>query len=117
MKGSFWSLGIDGVFIVKKLAASSILIFLVSCATPKVIEEVEIGDNNLSCSQLEAEFRYAQHMEESARSERGITSTNVAATLFFLPGLAATYINTDEAIDAAQDRQDHLMRLMNAKGC
>ena len=102
---------------MKKLAASSILIFLVSCATPEVIEEVEIGDKDLSCSQLAAEFRYAQQMEASARSERGITSTNVVATLFFLPGLAATYINTDEAIDAAQDRQDHLMRLMNAKGC
>lgn len=59
----------------------------------------------------------AQKYEKDARSERGVTGTNAAAALFFLPGLLATYMNTEDAIKAARDRQDLVARLSVSKGC
>ena len=60
------------------------------------------------CNQLIAATEEAKRFEEDGREERTVTGTNVAAALFWWPGLVATYINTDDAIDAAKDRQEHL---------
>ena len=87
------------------------------CASPTVVNETEVGDDRLSCAQLEQEMKVAQRYEEAARDERGVTGTNVAAALLFWPGLIATAANTDEAIDAAQERQDHLRELYRARNC
>ncbi len=46
-----------------------------------------------------------------------MTGTNVAAAILFVPGLAGTYMNTDEAIDAARDRQERLTDIHQKKGC
>ena len=59
----------------------------------------------------------AQKFEADARDGRTLTGTNVAAALFWWPGLVATYVNTDDAIDAAVDRQTHLAEIYKDKGC
>lgn len=99
-----------GIFLV-------LLVGLVACASPDVITERQIGDEDMDCGQLKAAIAEAEQFEREARRERGATGTNVAAALFFFPGLFATYANTQEAIDAARDRQDHLTRIANDRGC
>ena len=97
---------------MKKMLGIAILVtasFAAGCATPTVVQEREITDNNLDCAQLLMEIAEAEHFEKEARQERGITGTNVAAAVFFWPALAATYVNTDNAIDAAEDRRSYLM--------
>lgn len=88
-----------------------------ACASPEVVDERQVGDQDLSCAELEREIAAAQEFEEKARDERGATGTNVAAALLFAPALGATYMNTEEAIDAAEERQDHLLRIYDAKEC
>lgn len=90
---------------------------LAGCATPKVVDVRQPGDDQLSCAQIKDQFLAATKYEKDARSERGVTGTNAAAALFFLPGLLATYMNTEDAIKAARDRQDLLARMSTAKGC
>lgn len=90
---------------------------LTGCATPKVVDVRQPGDDRLTCSQIKDQFLAATKYEKDARAERGVTGTNAAAALFFLPGLLATYMNTEDAIKAARDRQDLLARLSTAKGC
>ena len=68
-------------------------------------------------TEIKDQFLAATKYEKDARSERGVTGTNAAAALFFLPGLLATYMNTEDAIKAARDRQDLLARMSTAKGC
>lgn len=95
----------------------ALLVGLVACASPEVITERQIGDDDMNCGQLKAAIAEAQQFEREARRERGATGTNVAAALLFFPGLFATYANTQEAIDAARDRQNHLTQIANSKGC
>ena len=88
-----------------------------ACATPEVVQVTQVGDEALACEQLEAGIVEAQRFERDAREERGVTGTNVAAAILFVPGLVGTYVNTDEAIDAARDRQERLTDLHLKKGC
>ena len=46
-----------------------------------------------------------------------MTGTNVAAVLFWLPGLAATYMNVNEAVEAGEERLDVLYNLKAKKNC
>lgn len=94
-----------------------ILLFLSGCATPHVVTEEKVSDSSLSCEQLMAEIEEAEEFEEKARDEKGVTGTNVAAAILFWPAIAGTYMNANEAIEAAQKRQEHLNDLHRSKGC
>ena len=97
---------------------SLFLISLVAaCASPDVVDIKQVTDENLSCEQIIAAIKEAKEFEAEARGERTVTGTNVAAAIFFWPGLAATYVNTQEALDAAKDRQKHLEKIYETKNC
>jgi hypothetical protein len=91
--------------------------FLVGCASPTVVQEKQVGDRNLNCPQLTAAIEEAKDFEGKARGERKATGTNVAAAIFFWPGLIATYSNTEDAINAAKERQNHLTKIYQDKNC
>ena len=92
-------------------------LLLAGCAMPKVVDERQASDGRLTCGQLEAEIARAGKYEREAHDARDMTVTNVAAALFFWPGLLATAVNTDKAIDAAKVRQDHLQGIYWERGC
>ena len=104
---------------MKKIFASFIiLILLASCATPTVVNVVEPTDNSLSCSQIDTQIAMAVKYADDAKKEKNIgTGTNVAALLFWLPGLYQTNVNVKEAVDAANRRAEHLSRLKTTKNC
>ncbi|WP_281967455.1 hypothetical protein [Roseovarius nanhaiticus] len=90
---------------------------LSACAAPEVVSERKAGDTALTCAQLGAQLREAEKFKEKARAEKGVTGTNVAAGLFFWPALLVTYSNSEEAIEAAEDRQEHLYKIADSKNC
>lgn len=103
---------------MKKSIFCIVLVSVLSgCASPTVIEERQLGDQSLTCDQLVEATEEARKFEKDARGERGVTGTNVASTIFFWPGLIATYSNTEDAIDAAQERQRYLAKLYDKQGC
>ncbi len=103
---------------MRKTIKLTLLAFLLaSCAAPTVVKTTKVSDNSLSCEQLVSEIKEAETFEKKARDERKVTGKNVAAALFFWPALIGTYSNTEDAIDAAQERQKNLMNLYNKKGC
>lgn len=93
------------------------VLFLQACATPHVVQTKKTTDNQLSCSQIKAEIAEAEEFEKKARAERKVTGKNVAAAVFFWPALLGTYSNTQEAIDAAKERQSILTDLYSKKNC
>lgn len=101
-----------GVVLAMSTAGS-----LVGCATPEVVQVDQVGDENLDCTQLRAAIEDAARFEREARHDRGVTGTNVAAAAFFWPALIGTYMNTDEAIDAAKSRQERLTAMYRSKNC
>ena len=104
---------------MKKIIASFfLLIFVASCATPTVVNVVEPTDNSLTCAQLDTQIAMAAKYADDAKKEKDMgTGTNVAALLFWLPGLYQTNVNVKEAVDAANRRAEHLSRLKTAKNC
>jgi hypothetical protein len=104
---------------MKSLACLALagVVLLQGCASPTVVSVRKAGDEDLSCPQLKREYEDALDFEAKARKERGVTGTNVAATLLFWPGLLGTYANTEEAINAAKERQKRLERLAEGKNC
>ena len=104
---------------MKKLILSlTLLIFVASCATPTVVNVVEPTDNSLTCSQIDTQIAMAAKYADDAKKEKSMgTGTNVAALLFWLPGLYQTNVNVKEAVDAANRRAEHLSRLKTAKNC
>ena len=90
---------------------------LVGCATPTVVQTRKASDGDLSCAQLKDQITEAEDFEAKARKERGVTGTNVAAAVLFWPALLGTYKNTEEAIDAAKERQKNLYAIAKGKSC
>lgn len=93
------------------------VVFLAGCATPHVVDIEKTGDKKLSCEELKEQIEDTKRFEKKARDEKGVTGTNVAAAVFFWPGLLATYSNAEDAIDAAQERRRHLTKIYEKKDC
>lgn len=103
---------------LKKAAAIALAASLLAgCATPTVIETRKLGDQQLSCEQIKRELAEAERFEREARKERTVTGKNVAAAVLFWPALLGTYSNTEQAINAARERRDNLIKLAESKNC
>ncbi len=90
---------------------------LSACATPTVVTPTRVTDVQMSCSELILAIEDAERFEQQARDDRGVTSMNVAAAVFFWPALVGTYYNTEEAIEAAESRQTFLRSIYEDRHC
>ncbi len=93
------------------------LIFLNSCAKPTVVNIVLPEDDKLNCEQLEDEVAKTQKIKKDAEFAKEGTGGNVARMMLFWPAWAQTLHNADVAIQAANDRNFHLIKLMKKKNC
>ena len=95
----------------------AIALLLAGCATSPKIQTVQPGDPNLSCDQLKNELARLDQAQQDVDSKKGVTGTNVAAFLFWLPGLAYTYYDAGQASEAIGQRKSHLTTIYNDRGC
>jgi outer membrane lipoprotein-sorting protein len=115
---TFETIFILGIFMKKAVVIGWLaLAVLGGCASPTVVKSKQTGDSEMTCAQMQGAYAEAQEFEEKARKERGVTGTNVAAAIFFWPAMIGTYKNTEEAIDAAKERQKHLEKVAATKSC
>ena len=94
-----------------------ILLLVMGCATTQKIQVVQPGDNKMTCEQLTADLERLGEAADSVQGKKGATGTNVAAALFWLPGLAYTYFDAGQAMEAISARRSHLTGLYNDKDC
>jgi len=99
------------------MAIAAHIVLIAGCATPHVVEVAKTGDSAMSCSQLDLEMVEADRFKATAKGEKGMTGTNVAAAIFFFPAIFATYSNSNEAIAASDARRAHLSRIYDEKKC
>lgn len=103
---------------IKLLAITNVMAsLLASCATSEKITAVQIGDTQLSCNALKDESAKLDKAERQISDKKGVTGTNVAAALFWIPGLIYTYYDASEATRLLNERRSHLNTLYNQKGC
>ena len=95
----------------------TIIILLNSCATPTVVNVVVPGDEKLNCKQLENEIAETQKIKRDAEYAKEGTGGNVTRLMLFWPAWAQTLHNADIAIQAANDRNFHLINIMKKKNC
>lgn len=94
-----------------------VLGWLSGCATPTVVDTKKAGDADLNCVQIKAELAEADKYLQAAKKDRTVTGTNVAAAVLFWPALLGTYANTEEAINAAKEREAVLRNLAARRKC
>ena len=99
------------------IATMTSTVMLAGCATSQKIQVVQPGDPNLSCTALKDEIGKLDKAQAEIDSKKGMTGTNVAAALFWLPGLAYTYYDAGEAQRLITDRKSGLTTIYNNKKC
>lgn len=107
----------SGKELITFSAALAFSISLAGCATSQKIQVVQPGDQNLSCESLKTEMSKLDAASSDIESKKGVTGTNVAAALFWLPGLAYTYYDAGEANRLISDRRSALTAIYNKKDC
>lgn len=105
----------SGKQLLKGILLVTVVSLIYGCATSPKMQPVQIGDNNLSKEQLVAEINRLDAAQQQIDSKKGMTGTNVAAALFWLPGLAYTYYDAGEATRLVEQRRAHLTTLYNQK--
>jgi hypothetical protein len=90
---------------------------LSGCATSEKVQAKQLGDSDMSCEQLAAESRRLDDTQRRVDQNRGATGTNVAAALFWLPGLAYTYYDAGQADQLISQRRSWLTELYEKKRC
>ena len=102
----------------KSITSFLLLLMLVACATPKVVNVIGPNDNKLTCTELSKEISLANKYADDAQEAKKMSSPhNIGAILFFLPGAGITMKNVEEAVNAAKERTLHLNNIKEKKGC
>jgi len=99
------------------LILTIVTLITVGCATSNKVDIIQRGDNKLSCAQLDNEFKKLEKSEEEIDSKKGVTGTNVAAAILWVPGLAYTYYDAGEATRLIAERKAHLTTIHNDNDC
>ncbi len=93
------------------------LLALSACATSEKIQARQIGDADMTCEKIVAEDRKLDDAQREIDGKRGATGTNVAAAIFWLPGLAYTYYDAGQADQLILERKAWMAQLHDEKGC
>jgi hypothetical protein len=101
----------------KTITYIAIMIFCVSCATPKAMDIRRAGDDVMTCNELKLALEQASLNEDIAHSEKGMTDGNILSGLFFFPAYFVTYGTSVHAQYNASERKYHLIGLLKNKGC
>jgi len=102
----------------KFLSLLFLLSFLISCATPKVVNVIQPNDSELNCADLSLEIAKAnEYANDAQKAKKTGSPHNIGALLFFLPGYGITLKNVEEASSAAKNRALHLNKLKEKKDC
>ncbi len=102
----------------KILLQLTMFLFILSCASPYVVNVIGPNDTELSCKELSAEIAKAnQYADEAQQAKKAGKPHNIGAILLFLPGYGVTMKNIEEATKAAKERSLHLNKLKEKKNC
>ncbi len=97
------------------LIVSFVVINVLGCAHPPVVEPIQGGDYDMTCVELAIAITDAKHFKADAKSKKGFTGGNVARGVLLWPTILGSYSNINEAITAADNRIAHLTRIKEEK--
>lgn len=107
----------SGKSLIFGAACLSGIMALSACATSEKVQAKQIGDSEMGCEEILAETQKLDAAKAEIDSKRGATGTNVAAAVFWLPGLAYTYYDAGQADQLILERKAWMAQLYDQKGC
>lgn len=90
---------------------------LSACATSEKVQVSQVGDHTMSCKELADEMVKLDTAQSNVDSKKGVTGTNVASAILWLPGLAYTYYDAGQATEKISERRSHLSEIFSEKHC
>ena len=94
---------------------SLVVLSMSACTTSPKVEVAQHDDAEMSCAQLEQEFERLDTAQSNIVKNRD--SGSVAGFLFWLPGVAYSKADADQALALVQERRQRLRNFYEAKGC
>ena len=102
----------------KKFSSLFLLLFILSCASPKVVNVYGPNDSSLSCEELSNEIAIANEYANKAQEAKKMNKPhNIGAAILLFPGYGISMKNIDEATKAANERSLHLTKIKEKKNC
>ena len=90
---------------------------LSACVSPEVVTRTNAGDRNLSCAEIEHQLHQLDEIRAEAKKGRSVSGTNVAAAILFWPAVIGNHANATQALEAANERNEVLVKLASEKRC
>lgn len=98
-----------------RLLALGLIALLAGCVSNKSIQTVQVGDNEKSCNQLQAELSSLGATFEEVKDDSGVTGKNVGLAIVFWPGIIVNEVRSNKNEDSIDARITHLTNVYNGK--
>lgn len=87
------------------------------CVSPEVVQTNSVNDNAMSCEQIKVQLTQLEEIRTEAQKGKTVSGQNVAAAILFWPAVIGNFSNAQQALEAANKRNEVLVALANQKGC
>ena len=99
------------------LAVTAAAMILSACSHTEKVAVTQPGDTKLSCAEIQTEFDDMERVLREAKKNKGASGANIAAAVFFWPAAVGNYVDAKDAEELVQERQRHLTKIADNKGC
>lgn len=91
--------------------------FVSGCVSPEVVTTTSISDGTLTCAEIKTQFGQLDEIRAEAKKGKTVSGQNVAAAIIFWPAVIGNNMNANEAVEAANKRNEVLVALAKKKRC
>lgn len=106
------------VNLLKPLGAALVgSLFVSGCVNPEVVTANNLDDGSLTCEGIQEQMVQLDEIRKEAAKGKRASGENVAAVLLFWPTAIGNYANANEALKAADERHEVLVKLARTKRC
>ncbi len=92
-------------------------LLLSACVSPEVVQTSSVNDNGMTCEQIRVQLTQLEQIRSEAQKGKTVSGQNVAAAILFWPAVIGNYSNAQQALEAANKRNEVLVALANQKRC
>ena len=91
--------------------------FVSGCVSPEVVTTTSVSDGTLTCGEIKTQLGQLDDIRAEAKKGKTVSGENVAAAIIFWPAVIGNSMNANQALEAANKRNDVLVALAQKKRC
>jgi hypothetical protein len=92
-------------------------LILSACVSPDVVQTSSVNDGGLTCEEIKVQLVQLEEIRTEASKGKTVSGANVAAAIIFWPAVIGNYSNANQALEAANKRNEVLVALATKKRC